>query len=140
MNLDIFKNDNPHMDDRRPQARTISANRKGGFFTLNSKAISELGLIPGIRVIIAKDKDSRNDWYLTFTEPDDEMGTKLRAGRRKTQQIYAMRTQNKAAVNSILNSAKALYSATFILAATPTKMPDGTTWYRILTANPIRTK
>ncbi|MCM1225112.1 MAG: hypothetical protein NC548_62745, partial [Lachnospiraceae bacterium] len=121
--------------------RTMSANRKGGFCSFNSKAIRDFDLRPGNRVIIAKDTDSKNDWYIAFVEPENEAGTKLRIGLgHKTSKIYSMRTQNRAASGAILDSVKATYSATFIIAATPTQMPDGTIWYRVLTANPIRTK
>lgn len=141
MNLDIYKNANPRTWDIRTDTRTMSANRKGGFCSFNSKAIRDFDLRPGNRVIIAKDTDSKNDWYITFVEPENETGTKLRIGRgHKTSKIYSMRTQNRAASGAILDSVKATYSATFIIAATPTEMPDGTIWYRVLTANPIRTK
>lgn len=141
MNLNIFKNENPRTWEIRKDLCTMSANRKGGFFILNSKTIQDFGLRPGNRMIIAKDSDSRNDWYITFVGADNEAGTKLRIARgHKNSKIYSMRTQNRAASGAILDSVRAIHSATFIIAARTTEMPDGTIWHRVLTANPIRIK
>lgn len=141
MKLKTFKTENPRNWNIKTDTRTMSANRKGGFFSFNSKAIRDFDLRPGNRVVVAKDTDSRNDWYVRFVEAGDETGTKMRVGREhKGDKVYSMRTQNRAASDAILDSVKVTYSATFIIATTPTKMPDGTTWYRILTANPIRTR
>lgn len=114
----------------------INANRKGGYFSLNIKAIELFGLEPGCRIVVANDEDSRNDWYLAFGN-NLENGTKLRLTYRKRSNN--MRTQNKEAVNAILNSVKAEQSATFLISKSP-KLIDGKTWYKILTAKPIRIK
>ncbi len=104
---------------------------------MNVKAVELFGLKPGVCIVVAKDEDSRNDWYLTFGE-NLEIGTKLRLLHRG-RRINSMRTQNKEAVNDILNSVKAEQSATFLISKSP-KLIDGKTWYKILTAKPIRIK
>ena len=103
---------------------------------MNIKAIEVFDLKTSYRIVVAKDEDSRNDWYLTFGE-NLEIGTKLRLTYRKRSNN--MRTQNKEAVNAILNSVKAEQSATFLISKSP-KLIDGKTWYKILTAKPIRIK
>lgn len=86
--------------------------------------------------MIAKDEDSRNDWYFTLTFIPKE-GAKIRvASRNKSGEPNSVVFYNKAAANEILNSVDALDSATFIVAARTTAMPDGKEWFRIMTAIP----
>lgn len=136
MKLKIYKRRKSQVHARPSLVQMINANRKGGYFSLNIKAIELFGLEPGCRIVIANDEDSRNDWYLTFGN-NLENGTKLRLTYRKRSNN--MRTQNKEAVNAILNSVKAEQSATFLISKSP-KLIDGKTWYKILTAKPIRIK
>ena len=140
MKLEIFDHSKGRYGSR-VQHRAVSVNRRNAKISFSRQATEELGLSTEYAATFAKDSDSKNDWYITFVESENETGTKLRIGQgRKTSKIYSMRTQNRAASGAILDSVKATYSATFIIAATPTEMPDGTIWYRVLTANPIRTK
>lgn len=135
MKLKIYERQKSQVHARPSLVQMINANRKGGYFSLNVKAVELFGLTPGCCIVVAKDEDSRNDWYLTFGK-NLEIGTKLRFihhGRK----ISSMRTQNKEAVNDILNSVKAEQSATFLISKSP-KLVDGKTWYKILTAKPIK--
>lgn len=134
MKLKIYERRKSQVHARPSLVQLINANRKGGYFSLNIKAIELFGLEPGCRIVIANDEDSRNDWYLAFGN-NLENGTKLRLTYRKRSNN--MRTQNKEAVNAILNSVKAEQSATFLISKSP-KLIDGKTWYKILTAKPIR--
>lgn len=136
MKLKIYERRKSQVHARPSLVQMINANRKGGYFSLNIKAIELFGLEPGCRIVVANDEDSRNDWYLAFGN-NLENGTKLRLTYRKRSNN--MRTQNKEAVNAILNSVKAEQSATFLISKSP-KLIDGKTWYRILTAKPIRIK
>lgn len=136
MKLKIYERRKSQVHARPSLVQLINANRKGGYFSLNIKAIELFGLEPGCRIVIANDEDSRNDWYLAFGN-NLENGTKLRLTYSKRSNN--MRTQNKEAVNAILNSVKAEQSATFLISKSP-KLIDGKTWYKILTAKPIRIK
>ena len=136
MKLKIYERRKSQVHARPSLVQLINANRKGGYFSLNIKAIELFGLEPGCRIVIANDEDSRNDWYLAFGN-NLENGTKLRLTYSKRSNN--MRTQNKEAVNAILNSVKAEQSATFLISKSP-KLIDGQTWYKILTAKPIRIK
>lgn len=136
MKLKIYERRKSQVHARPSLVQMINANRKGGYFSLNIKAIELFGLEPGCRIVVANDEDSRNDWYLAFGN-NLENGTKLRLTYRKRSNN--MRTQNKEAVNAILNSVKAEQSATFLISKSP-KLIDGKTWYKILTAKPIRIK
>ena len=137
MKLKIYERRKSQVHARPSLVQMINVNRKGGYFSLNVKAVELFGLKPGVCIVVAKDEDSRNDWYLTFGE-NLEIGTKLRLLHRG-RRINSMRTQNKEAVNDILNSVKAEQSATFLISKSP-KLIDGKTWYKILTAKPIRIK
>lgn len=125
----------------RPKAsvhRTVNANRKNGFFTLSVRLFEDLGLQCGERALIARDEDSRNDWYITFGE-SAETGAKLRVSNNNRQEKpRSMKFNNKAAAVAILDSVKAESSATFLVATKATTMPDGSQWYRILTTIPHR--
>lgn len=134
MKLKIYERRKSQVHARPSLVQLINANRKGGYFSLNIKAIELFGLEPGCRIVIANDEDSRNDWYLAFGN-NLENGTKLRLTYSKRSNN--MRTQNKEAVNAILNSVKAEQSATFLISKSP-KLIDGKTWYKILTSKPIR--
>lgn len=136
MKLKIYERRKSQVHARPSLVQMINANRKGGYFSLNIKAIELFGLEPGCRIVVANDEDSRNDWYLAFGN-NLENGTKLRLTYRKRSNN--MRAQNKEAVNAILNSVKAEQSATFLISKSP-KLIDGKTWYKILTAKPIRIK
>ena len=136
MKLKIYERRKSQVHARPSLVQMINANRKGGYFSLNIKAIELFGLEPGCRIVVANDEDSRNDWYLAFGN-NLENGTKLRLTYSKRSNN--MRTQNKEAVNAILNSVKAEQSATFLISKSP-KLIDGKTWYKILTAKPIRIK
>lgn len=115
------------------QERLVNANRKGGYFCFNSKCVRDLGLGNGKGILIAKDDESRNDWYVAFGKELPE-SMKLRA---QGKPISGYRAQYKAAAVEILDSVKAEKSATFLIAAKPIEQ-DGIEWYRIMTATPIR--
>lgn len=117
----------------------MSANRKGGYFSINVRLMEDLGMKGTERVLIAKDDESRNDWYITIGE-DLDNGSKVRPMGHDKERPFSMRFQNKAAVEDILDSVKADASASFIVATKATRMPDGRTWYRILTSIPKRKK
>lgn len=132
MKLQIIKRAHGGCYSRRSQERLVNVNRKGGCFNFNSKCIQELGLTNETKILIAKDDESRNDWYVAFGHELD--GMRLWAQGKPT---IAYRAQSKTAAIEILDSVKAEKSATFLLAAKPTEQ-DGIEWYRIMTATPIR--
>lgn len=117
--------------------RRIHISRDNYRFYLNAQLLQDLRLTDGKRIIIAKDEDSRNDWYFTITS---DSGAKIRiCYRNKNGDPVSAVFYCKAAANEILNSVNAMNAATFIVAAKPTMM-DGRTWYRIMTAIPKNTK
>lgn len=125
-------------DGNASTERRIHIGRNGYRFNLNTRLLRDLGLTGGERIIIAKDEDSRNDWYFTVTTDE---GAKIRiANRSKDGDPVSAVFYNKAAANEILNSVNAMNAATFIVAAKATKMPDDRTWYRIMTAIPTKTR
>lgn len=131
MKLQIIKRAHGGGSFPQSQERLVSANRRG-YFGFSCKCVRELGLTNETRILIAKDEESRNDWYIAFGQEPD--GVKLWAQGRP---INSYRAQNKAAAIEILDSVKAEKSATFLLAVKPI-VQDGIEWYRIMTATPIR--
>lgn len=118
--------------------RRIHIRRDNYRFYLNAQLLQDLGLKGDERIIIAKDEDSRNDWYFAITTED---GAKIRICHiNKNGDPVSAVFYCKAAANEILNSVNAMNAATFIVAAKATMMPDGRTWYRIMTAIPKNTK
>lgn len=118
---------------RQAKDRLVNTNRKGGYFTFNTRCVQDLGLTSKTSILIAKDEESRNDWYVAFgTGLPGSM--KLRAQGKPTS---GYRAQYRDAAIEILDSVKAEKSATFLLAAKPTEQ-EGIEWYRIMTATPIR--
>lgn len=116
--------------------RILCINRGAYRFFFNARLTRELGLRGGERILIAKDEDSRADWYLSIT---DNQGARLRITRRDGSGEPASAVfYNKAAANEILNAVKAINSVSLFVAAKPTRMPDGSEWYRIMTAVPKR--
>ncbi len=139
MNLKIYRNEASPGCELRDDFRTVCVNRSKGTLYFNKKAMLDFGLSTENRVVVAQDEDSRNDWYLCFTGPDDKAGARLRKEHKRCERSSIKAHMLKAA-RAILDSAKVTNSATFIIAASPTITPDGTEWYRILTANPIMTR
>ena len=93
-----------------------------------------LRLKPGDRVLIAKDTDNRNDWYLSFGTPEQEGYTI--GYLRNNPEIGMVAAYNKSMIEDILTSVKAEKSASLFVATGNPSIKDGRTWYRILTANP----
>lgn len=133
MKLQIIKRAYGGGNIPQSQERLVNANRKGGYFSFNSKCIRDLGLTNETRILIAKDEESRNDWYIAFGKELPE-SMKLRAQGKPTS---GYRAQYKTAAIEILDSVKAEKSATFLLATKPIEQ-DGIEWYRVMTATPIR--
>lgn len=139
MKLTTYERKKPSVQAKASETRLLSANRKGGYFSINVRLMEDLGMKGTERVLIAKDDESRNDWYITIGE-DLDNGSKVRPMGHDKERPFSMRFQNKAAVEDILDSVKADASASFIVATKATRMPDGSTWYRVLTAIPKRKK
>lgn len=120
---------------------TMTVNRIDGTIHFNVRTATLPELTKQTFVMVARDEDSKNDWYIRFTDKEAGLlATRLSWRRRASGSLDGLRTYNRTAAGTLLDSVKATYSATFIISANTTTMPDGTVWRRILTANPIRKK
>lgn len=118
--------------------RTLAVNRKTGRFTFNVKAVEEMGLNKGYRVALARDEDTRADWYFTFdTEGMTSNKVNIRHSLPTRRQSHVGEFANGNAARQILDEISASTSATFIIASKGIEQ-DGRTWYRIITNRPIR--
>lgn len=121
---------------RTSEQRMICVNRKDDSFTINVRLTQDLGLIPGQRILIACDEDSRNDWYVTFGDKKLAGSSKLTKASKDRKSLY-LRAVNRQAARDLLDRIGIEKSATFMVALKP-KHDGGKAWYRIMTANPIR--
>lgn len=140
MNLTTFKKPDYKPTPRKSDKPLINVCRKSCQFTMNVWFGKHLGLEGGEQIVIAKDEDSRNDWYLRVGKEltDYPCITKINKTLRNGGKYPYFRARNKAASHALLDSVGAVTAATFLIAARPTKMPDGTLWYRIITSRPER--
>lgn len=121
---------------RTSEIRTICVTRKDDSFTTSVRLAQDLGLLPGQRILIARDEDSKNDWYVTFGDKNLPGSSKLTRASKEGKNLY-LRAVNRAAAADLLDSICVEKSATFMIAIKPT-MIEGKAWYRIMTANPVR--
>lgn len=139
MRLNIF--DNPEKKTLPMRYRTIALHRASGRFTLSVKAVEEMGIKSGDTIALAKDEDSREDWYITFeTEGLENNRVTVRpTGNKSRKQSNTAEFRNKAAAREILDALGIPTAATFIIATRGIEQ-DGRTWFRIITTKPTRTK
>lgn len=106
-----------------------------GTIGINTFLQHTLRLEPGNRLLIARDTESRNDWYLSFSEESGE-GYKIKYLRVRRPSVGMTTNYQKKMVKDLLASVKAQRSASFYVATGNPTIHDGKTWYRILTSNP----
>lgn len=111
----------------------INIHRKGQV-CLNGHIVNYLDLQVGDQMIMAKDTDSRNDWYIAFGKEIN--GYKMSALHAKNKGRMLAAYFSLRGITDILTSVNAEKSASFILSLRNPKEQDGVKWYRILTAVP----
>lgn len=114
--------------------RLVYVNRRCRTFAFNTGCIRTFGLKHGMRVLLAKDTESHNDWYVAFDIPKIPESRILHLNGRPGS---GLKIQHLTASEEILDSVKAERAATFIVGA-KTIERDGIRWYRIMTATPVR--
>lgn len=137
MKLKIYDWKRPMVTPPKSKIQTIGLNRHGRFVFSNA-AVCMFDLKEGVYTAFAKDEDSKSDWYITF-EADARTGSKIRFAHNGRENGGSMITNNKEAANALLDCVKADKGASFLISKSP-KLIDGQTWYKILTAKPIRIK
>ena len=119
MKLQVFDKNNSTSKAGRPKYKTISFYKRDKTFSLSSLVVSDLDISLDHKVLIAKDEDSKNQYYISFSKEHITV-------------ICSCRD----VVDCILNDFKAEKSATFLLSEKP-KQIDGLFWYAII-PNPIK--
>ena len=112
----------------------INMTRSGKLSPSKSLA-SALGIKNNSTMLVAKDTDSKNDWYIAIGDENAE-GFKMRLQKNGFVVGHGCREAN----GKILDSIKVKISASFIVAVGKPQEIDGTKWYRIITSNPTYTK
>lgn len=106
-----------------------------GHIGINVFMQRSLRLRRGDRLLIERDRDSRNDWYLSFGTTKQK-GRAIRHLRQNRPEVGMAAEYHKKTTEEILASIGAETSASFFVALGNPKEIDGRTWYRILTSNP----
>lgn len=94
-----------------------------------------LNLEPGNKMLIARDLESRNDWYASFSHDSGE-GYTLKYLKKARPEVGMTSCYQKGMIKELLDSVKAERSASFFVATGNPKIHNGRTWYRILTSTP----
>ena len=137
MKLQVFDKNNSTSKAGRPKYKTISFYKRDRTFSLSSLVVSDLDISLDHKVLIAKDEDSKNQYYISFSKEHNN-GFKLRqkkSGGYNKEHITVI-CSCRDVVDCILNDFKAEKSATFLLSEKP-KQIDGLYWYAII-PNPIK--
>ena len=134
MELHIYHKEKPKKGGSKATMAIININHKGRV-GINVILQRKLHLNPKDTLLIARDCDSRNDWYLSFGTHLQE-GYALRFLSKNIPSKGMASNYGKIVINEILASVNATRSASFYVALSNPKEVDGRTWYRILTANP----
>lgn len=137
MKLQVFDKSSSASKAGRPTYKTISFYKRDRTFSISSLAVLDLGVTLDHKVLIAKDEDSKNQWYISFSKEHNN-GFKLR--QKKSGGVCKDRMtiicSCRDVVDCILKDFKAEKSATFLLGEKP-KQIDGLSWFHII-PNPIK--
>lgn len=133
MKLQVFDKISSKSKAGRPLYKTITFSKRDRTFSLSSLAVSDLDINLDHKVLIAKDEDSKNQWYFSFSKEYNN-GFKLR--QKKSKDYTSIICSCRGAVDCILKDFKAEKSATFLIGEKP-KNIDGFLWFPII-PNPIK--
>lgn len=121
----------------RSGVRSINVNRTSGAITFSKAAQKEMKIQVGQRVIVAQDEESKNDWFISFSDNINgfQLNQRKNSGWAKDCEpsLYFV---NKFVANKILDCVKAQKSASFLIGITPIK-EDGRDWYKIVTSKSL---
>lgn len=134
MDLKIFKGTGRWGHLGSTEIGMVNINRRGRV-GLNSFLVRTLNLNTGDRMVLARDLDTRNDWYISFGGEATE-GYRMSQLRSKQPGKGLVAYYSREAINTILDSVRAEASASFLVATGNAKQHDGRTWFRVLTATP----
>lgn len=136
MKLIIFDKTNVETP-ARSGVRSINVNRSNGSITFSKAVQKDLNIKAGAYVIVAQDEESKNDWFINFSDSGNgfQLNQRKNSGWAKdcAPSLYFI---NKFVANKILDCVKAQKSASFLIGANPVKV-DGRDWYKIVTAKPL---
>jgi hypothetical protein len=138
MNLEIFDSRNRAVRTSRAGYRSMSINRKNKVISFSRLAASELGLTTESRLSMARDTDSKNDWYLCVDRRNVE-GMQLHS-RKNTGYCKGIETLyvcSGAISSRILDSVGAKKGVTFLISKKPVEI-GGLQWYQVITSKPLR--
>ena len=139
MNLQIFDKYTSKPTRQDAMQRTIAIYKSNGSLSFSSLAASELELTLKHRILIAKDTDTKNQWFISVSE-EYENGIKLREKKNggMCKDVVTFACSCRQVVDAMLQDVKAEKNALFMLGK-KAKEIDGKLWYQIV-SKPIRIK
>lgn len=140
MKLQIFDKSCETTTTNRQGLRTISMSAKTGQLYIAKQLQKDLNLEANTPLIIAKDGDSKCDWFVAFNvENDNAYRLMVKNNGSKEQRQQSLYTTARQVVQGILKDLKGKQSASLLVSNSPVEI-NGVSWYRLITAKPIRMK
>lgn len=138
MKLKIFDKRTCGISRTRAVVRSMSMSRTNGAVSFSQTLKTELKLKAGMSVQIAQDEDSKNDWYISFSDSQTGFTVKERKNTGYAKECsptaYFI---NRAIANKMLDFIKAPKSATMLVGEKCISV-DGMDWYKIVISKPLR--
>lgn len=136
MGLKVFNKLNCESRAIQPGVWAINVNRATGTITLSRALCNDLKISNennGIQ--FAHDEGNENDWFVSFSKNDAAFPLRL---RKSGGNYFSILMRNKFIANKLINSAKAVKSATLLVSSKTTNV-DGFIWHKLV-YKPLRTK
>ncbi len=138
MKLEIFDKSNCRQTGSRAGYRSLNINRKNKAISFSQVAIRDLGLSTGSRVSVARDCESRNDWYIRVDKGNTD-GMQIRAKKNSgyCKKLTTLYVGSSFISSRLLDSLGAKKGASLLIAAKTVDI-DGVQWYQLITSKPLR--
>jgi len=118
-----------------PGEPTIRLNSKAGLFGISKAAAELLSLNDTSKIVIVQDEENPTDWYIKVST--DQNAFTIRKGKNASDYSFNCTPVTKSILDSIKPALKPVFvAAGFKLSKTPVEIEDSTYW-TIITANPI---
>lgn len=113
---------------------------KTGQLYIAKQLQKDLNLEANTSLIIAKDSDSKCDWFVAFgVDNDNAYRLLVKNNGSKECRQQSLYTTARQVVQGILKNLKGKQAASLLVGNTPVDI-DGVKWYKLITAKPIRLK
>lgn len=132
MKLQVFDKFTGKPQLGRPALRSISVYKSNGSISFSDIVVKDLGITLDHKVLIAKDEDVKNQWYLAVSK-EFENGINLRIKKNGGvfKDVITYACSCRYAVDNILEDCKVEKNALFLIGNKPKEI-DGVKWFPII--------